>query len=106
MTTILPDELPIPTSPNLISVFLTFPSQAETQGRINVEGLLNTGCLAGDFVARRIVDIAFNQSYNPLQNLLFVVNLMTHCYRLRYIARMYITFLLPHTLSLRDKFSM
>ena len=37
MTTILPDELPIPTSPNLISVFLTFPSQAESQERINVE---------------------------------------------------------------------
>ena len=37
MTTIFPDELPIPTSPNLISVFLTFPSQAESQERINVE---------------------------------------------------------------------
>ena len=56
MTTILPDEIPIPTSPNLISVFLTFPSQAESQGKINVEGLLDTGCLAGDFVARRIVE--------------------------------------------------
>ena len=56
MTTILPDEIPIPTSPNLISVFLTFPSQAESQRRINVEGLLDTGCLAGDFVARRILD--------------------------------------------------
>ena len=56
MTTILPDEPPISTSPNLISVFLTFPSQAEIQGRINEEGLLDTGCLAGDFVARRIVD--------------------------------------------------
>ena len=56
MTTILPDELPIPTSPNLISVFLTFPSQAESQERINVKGLLDTGCLAGDFVARRIVE--------------------------------------------------
>ena len=52
MTTILPDEFPISTSPNLISVFLTFPSQAEIQGRINVEGLLDTG----DFVARRIVE--------------------------------------------------
>ena len=50
-TTIIPDELPIPTSPNLISVLLTFSSQAETQGRINVENLLDTGCLAGDFVA-------------------------------------------------------
>ena len=56
VTTILPGEIPIPTSPNLISVFLTFPSQAESQRRINVEGLLGTGCLAGDFVARRIVD--------------------------------------------------
>ena len=56
MTTILPDVLPIPTSPNLISVFLTFSSQAETQGRIDVEGLLDIGCLAGDFVARRIVE--------------------------------------------------
>ena len=56
MTTILHDEVPIPTSPNLISTFLTFPSQAESQRRINGEGLLDTGCLAGDFVARRIVD--------------------------------------------------
>ena len=56
MTTILNDEIPIPTSPNFISVFLTFPSQPESQRRINVEGLLDTGNLAGDFVARRIVD--------------------------------------------------
>ena len=56
MTTILHDEIPIPTSPNLVSVFLAFPSQAESQRRINVEGLLDTGCLVGDFVARRIVD--------------------------------------------------
>ena len=56
MTTILHDEIPIPTSPNLISVFITFPSQAESQRRINVEGLLDTGCLAGDFVARRVID--------------------------------------------------
>ena len=56
MTTILHDEIPIPTSPKLISVFLTFPSQPENQRRINVEGLLDTGCLARDFVARRIVD--------------------------------------------------
>ena len=54
-TTILPDELPIPTSPNLISVLLTFSSKAETQGKINAKGLLDTGCLAGDFVARRVV---------------------------------------------------
>ena len=50
MTTILHDEIPIPTSPNLISIFLTFPSQAASQRRINVEGLLDTGCLAEDFV--------------------------------------------------------
>ena len=56
MTTILPDELSIPTSPNLISVFLTFLSQAESQERINLECLLDTGCLAGDFVAIRIVE--------------------------------------------------
>ena len=56
MTTILANKLPIPTSPNLISVFLTFSSQAEPQRRINVEGLLNTGCLAGDFVTRKIVE--------------------------------------------------
>ena len=56
MTTILPGELPIPTSPNLISVFLTISSQADTQGKMNVEGLLDTGCLAGDFVARRTVE--------------------------------------------------
>ena len=56
MNTILPDEIPIPTSPNLMSIFLTFPSQAESQRRIHVEGLLDTGCLAGDFVTRRIVD--------------------------------------------------
>ena len=56
MTTILHDEIPIPTSPNLISIFLTFPSQAESQERTDVEGLLDTGYLAGDFVARRIVE--------------------------------------------------
>ena len=75
MTTILHDEIPIPTSPNLISVFLTFPSQAESQRRINVEGLLDTGCLAGDFVYSR--DITFNQFYNPLRNCQFVVDLIT-----------------------------
>ena len=54
--TILTNKLPIPTPLNLISVFLTFSSQAKTQRRINVEGLLDTGCLAGDSVARRIVE--------------------------------------------------
>ena len=48
MTAILPDEIPIPPSPNLISDFLTFSSQAESQRRTNVEGLLDTGCLVGD----------------------------------------------------------
>ena len=56
MTTILPIKLPIPTSPDLISVFLTFSSQAETQRKFNVEGLLDTGCLARDSIARRIVE--------------------------------------------------
>ena len=42
LTIIFRNELSIPTSPNLISVFL--------------ESLLDTGCLAGDFVARRIVE--------------------------------------------------
>ena len=87
-TTILPDELPIPTSPNLISVFQTFPSQAETQGRINVEGLLNTGCLAGDFVARRI-----GEKYN-IQPIVQSTSKVSVCSGL------------DDTLSLRDKFLM
>ena len=40
----------------LSTILPTFPSQAESQRRINVEGLLDTGYLAGDFVARRIVE--------------------------------------------------
>ena len=56
MTTIFPNKLPIPTSPKLISLFLTFSSQAKTQSRVNMEGLLGTSCLAGNFVARRIVE--------------------------------------------------
>ena len=35
---------------------LTFSSQEEAKGSINVDALLDTGCLAGDFVARRRVD--------------------------------------------------
>ena len=35
---------------------LTFSSQEEAKGSINVDALLVTGSLAGDFVARRIVD--------------------------------------------------
>ena len=41
---------------NLLPVVLTFVSQEEAKGSINVDALLDTGYLAGDFVARRIVD--------------------------------------------------
>ena len=34
----------------------TFSSQEEAKGSINLDALLDTGSLAGDFVARRIVD--------------------------------------------------
>ena len=56
VSTILPIKLHIATSPNLLPVALTFVSQEEAKGSINVDALLDTGCLAGDFVARRIVD--------------------------------------------------
>ena len=56
VSTILPIKLHIATSPNLLPVVLTFVSQEEAKGSINVDALLDTGCLAGDFVARRIVD--------------------------------------------------
>ena len=56
ISTILPIKLHIATSPNLLPVVLTFISQEETKGSINVDALLDTGCLAGDFAARRIVD--------------------------------------------------
>ena len=56
VSTILPIKLHISTSPNLLPVVLTFVSQEEAKGSINVDALLDTGCLAGDFVARRIVD--------------------------------------------------
>ena len=46
----------VTTSPNLLPVVITFVSQEEAKGSINVDALLDTGCLAGDFVARRIVD--------------------------------------------------
>ena len=55
-STILPIKLHIATSPNLLPVVLTFVSEEEAKGSINVDALLDTGCLAGDFVARRIVD--------------------------------------------------
>ena len=56
VSTILPIKLHIATSPNLLPVVLTFVFQEEAKGSINVNALLDTGCLAGDFVARRIVD--------------------------------------------------
>ena len=56
VSTILPIKLQITTSPNLLPVVLTFVSQEEAKENINVDALLDTGCLAGDFVARRIVD--------------------------------------------------
>ena len=49
-------KLHIATSPNLLPVLLTFVSQEEAKGSINVDALLDTGCLARDFVAKRIVD--------------------------------------------------
>ena len=56
VSTILPIKLHIAASPNLLPVVLTFVSQEEAKGSINVDALLDTGCLAGDFVARRIVN--------------------------------------------------
>ena len=56
VSTILPIKLHIATSPNLLPVVLTFVSQEEAKGSIHVDALLDTGCLAGDFVARKIVD--------------------------------------------------
>ena len=56
VSTILPIKLHIATSSNLRLVMLTFSSQEEAKGSINVDALLDTGCLAGDLVARRIVD--------------------------------------------------
>ena len=56
VSTILPIKLHIATSPNLLPVVLTFSSQEEAKRNIDVDALLDTGCLAGDFVARRIVD--------------------------------------------------
>ena len=55
VSTILPIKLHFATSPNLLPVVLTFVSQEDAKGSINVDALLDTGCLAGDFVARRIV---------------------------------------------------
>ena len=56
VSTILQIKLHNATSPNLLPVVLTFSSQEEAKGSINVDVLLATGCLAGDFVARQIVD--------------------------------------------------
>ena len=46
VSTILPIKLHIATSPNLFPVVLTFVSQEETKGSINLDTLLDTGCLA------------------------------------------------------------
>ena len=56
VSTILLIKFHIATSPNLLPVVLTFVSREEAKGSINLDALLDTGCLAGDFVARRIVD--------------------------------------------------
>ena len=56
VSTILPTKLHIATSPNLLPVVLTFVFQEEAKGSINVNALLDTGCLAGDLEARRVVD--------------------------------------------------
>ena len=50
VSTILPIKLHIATSPNLLLVVLTFSSQEEAKRSINLDALLDTGCLAGDFV--------------------------------------------------------
>ena len=52
----LPIKLHIATSSNLLPVVLTFSSQEEAKESIQVDTLPDTGCLAGNFVARRIVD--------------------------------------------------
>ena len=56
VNTILLINLHIATSTNLLPVVNTFSSQEEAKGSINLDALLDTGCLAGDSVARRIVD--------------------------------------------------
>ena len=65
VSTILPIKLHIATSPNLLPVVLTSVFQEEAKESINVDALLDTGCFAGGFVARRIVD-RFN--INPVIN--------------------------------------
>ena len=56
VSTTLPIKFHIATSPNLLPVVFTFISQEEAKGSINLDALLDTGCLAGDFLARRVVD--------------------------------------------------
>ena len=56
LSTILPLELPTSTSPNLVPVSFVSSSHQEIQRSAKAEALLDTGCLAGDFVARRVVD--------------------------------------------------
>ena len=45
---ILPIKLDIATSPNLLPVVLAFSFQEEAKGSINLDALLDTGCLAGE----------------------------------------------------------
>ena len=56
LSTVLPIKLHNANSSNLLPVMLTFTSQEEAKGSTYVDALLDTGCLAGDFIARRIVD--------------------------------------------------
>ena len=56
VSTILPIKLHNAISPNLLPVVLTFVSQEEAKGSTNLDALLDTGCLTGNFVARRVVD--------------------------------------------------
>ena len=48
LRTILPIKLRIATSPNPLPVVLTFSFQEEAKGSINLDALLDTGCLAGN----------------------------------------------------------
>ena len=55
-STILSIKLHIATSSNLLPVVVTFSSLEQAKGSIIVDALLDNGCFAGGFVARRIVD--------------------------------------------------
>ena len=56
LNTIFPIKLHITPSSNLLPVVLTFSSQEKPKGSVNMDALLDTGCLAGNFIARRIAD--------------------------------------------------